>query len=136
MNRTAHLFRIASVVVLGFFLMGMSGAISPNQNQSTSPFDAKIRDSANNEVSLTAVTFDGKTSFNASLGKGKVQIPFESISRIEMKDDSACVKLTGAGTMCNLRVNSITKIYGKTSYGTYQLALKDVVWIEFTKEKQ
>lgn len=136
MNRTYRFVRLVSIVMLGLFIMGMSGAISPNQGPTASPFNAKIKDSSNYEVSITSVTFDGKTSFNAFLGKAKVQIPFENISRIEVKDKSVCVILTGAGTMCNLKVNDVSKIYGKTSYGTYQVALKDVVWIELAKAKQ
>jgi hypothetical protein len=116
--------------------MGMSGALSPGQGTEASPYNAKIKDSTNYEVSITSVTFDGKTSLNAYLGKGKVQIPFENISRIEVKDKSVCVILTGAGTMCNLALNGVSKIYGKTSYGTYQVALKDVILIELTRAKQ
>jgi hypothetical protein len=136
MIRTCRIIRAASVVILGFFLMGMSGAISPGQGTEASPYNAKIKDSANYEMNIASVTFDGKTSLNAYLGKGKVQIPFENISRIEVKDKSVCVILTGAGTMCNLTLNGVSKIYGKTSYGTYQVALKDVILIELTKAKQ
>ncbi|MEN6447402.1 MAG: hypothetical protein ABFD70_06645 [Syntrophaceae bacterium] len=129
---------ITLALVLGVFLTGMSGTgtVSPNQGLVSSPYDAKIRDSSGNEVTISSVTFDGKTSFNAYLGKGKVQIPFENIARIEVKGDSICVKLSGAGTMCNLRINGVSKVYGKTPYGTYQVPLKDVVWIELTKPKQ
>jgi len=112
----------------------MSGGISQGQN-SNSPFDAKIRDTMNNEISISSVTFDGKTVFSASLGKGRVQIPFENIERIDVKDDTVCLKLIGAGTMCNLKLNSVSKIYGKTSYGTFQISFKDITWVELIKSK-
>lgn len=129
---------VTLALILGVFLAGMSGTGtgSPNQGLVSSPYDAKIKDSSGSEVTIGSVTFDGKTSFSAYLGKGKVQIPFENISRIEVKGDSICVKLSGAGTMCNLRINGVSKVYGKTAYGTYQVPLKDVVWIDLTKQKQ
>lgn len=139
MKKTYRYVCVTLVLILGVFLTGMSGTgtVFPNQGLVASPYDAKIRDSTGNEVTISSVTFDGKTSFTASLGKGKVQIPFENISRIEIKGDSICVKLSGAGTMCNLRINGgASKVYGKTPYGTYQVPLKDVVWIELTKPKQ
>lgn len=122
------------IIVLGFCLLGMSGGISQGQS-TTSPFDAKIRDTMNNEISISSVTFDGKTVFSASLGKGRVQIPFENIESIDVKDDTVCLKLIGAGTMCNLKLNSVSKIYGKTSYGTFQIAFKDVIRVELMKSK-
>jgi hypothetical protein len=123
------------VIFLGFFLLGMTGGISQGQSTVTSPFNARIKDTMNNEISISSITFDGKTVFSASLGKGRVQIPFENIERIDVKDDTVCLKLVGAGTMCDLKLNSISKIYGKTQYGTYQIAFKDISWVELTKAK-
>lgn len=136
MKRTGSFFSTAALVFLALFLMAMGSAGSPGMEASDSPFNAKIRDTSNNEVSLTSVTFDGKTMFNLIMGKGRVEIPFENISRIELKDGSVCIYLKGAGTMCNLKINTVSKIYGKMPYGMYQIALKDVAWIEFAKAKQ
>ena len=136
MNRTGYLYRTALLVVLGIFLMGMGSAGSPGQSAVASPFNAKIKDTSNNELIITSVTFDGKTTFNVYMGKGRIEIPFDSISRIEVKEGSACATIKGTGTMCNLKTNGISKIYGKLPYGMYQIALKDVVWIELTKANQ
>jgi hypothetical protein len=70
------------------------------------------------------------------MGKGRIEIPFDTISRIEMKEGSACAAIKDTGTMCNLKTIGISKIYGKLPYGAYQIALKDVLWIEFTKAKK
>jgi hypothetical protein len=135
MNRTGYLYRSALFMVLGIFLMGMGSAGSPGQGPIESPFNAKIKDTSNNEVTITSASFDGKTTFNVYMGKGRVEIPFDTISRIEIKEGSACASLKGTGTMCNLKTIGISKIYGKLPYGIYQIALKDVVWIEITKAK-
>jgi len=136
MNKKVHLFRVAFILMLGVFLMGMGSVVNPGQGPIESPFDAKIKDTSNNEVSITSVTFDGKTIFSVYMGKGRVEIPFDTISRIEMKEGSICVSLKGSGSMCNLKTNGILKVYGKLPYGMYQISMKDVVWIELIKAKQ
>jgi hypothetical protein len=135
MNRKGYLYGVVLLMVLGIFLLGMGSAGSPGQGVVESPFNAKIKDTSNNEVTITSATFDGKTTFNVYMGKGRVEIPFDTITRIEMKEGSACASLKQTGTMCNLKTNSISKIYGKLPYGQYQIALKDVLWIELTKAK-
>jgi hypothetical protein len=136
MNRTGHLSRVVFLLILGIFLMGMGSAGSPGQMGGESTFNAKIKDASGNEVNITSVTFDGKTTFNVFMGKGRIEIPFENISRIEMKDGTACASIKASGTMCNLKINNTAKIYGKLPYGIYQIILKDVAWIELTRAKQ
>lgn len=115
------------------FAMAMGQAPSPGSYAANSTFQAKIMDTQRNEVSLTSVTIDGKTTLNVSLGKGRVQIPLENISRIENKDGEICVSIKGSPVKCGLKPSASSKIYGKTSFGIYQIALKDVVWAEFTE---
>lgn len=136
MIKRGYLLRAVLLMVLILPLMGMGGAGAPGPAAADSQFNAKIRDTSNNEVDVTSVTFDGKTTFNVFMGKGRVQIPFENISRIEMKEGSVCLSLKGAGTMCDLKTNGMSKIYGRMPYGLYQIAMKDVVWIELTRVKQ
>jgi len=136
MIHKGYIFRALLLAALVLPLMGMGGAGAPGQAAADSSFNAKIRDTSNNEVSVTSVTFDGKTTFNVLMGKGRVQIPLENISRIDMKEGSMCVSLRGAGTICDLKTNGTSKIFGRMPYGLYQIAMKDVVWIELTKAKQ
>ncbi len=131
------IFITGAILFLGILLMGMSGMGStPGISVSDSPFDARIMDTSKSEAAILSVTIDGRTSFNAYMGKGKVQIPFENISRIDFKDDEVCITMKNAEDLCNLRINGISKMYGKTAFGTYQIPLKDVLWIEFTKARQ
>ena len=136
MNAQSGVFTVGLVLILCVFLMGMSGT-GPLASQSgvASPFDATITDTTQSEVKILSITIDGKTSFNAYMGKGKVQIPFENISRIDITEESACITLKNADDMCDLKINGISRIYGKTSFGTYQISLKDVLSIEFTKAR-
>jgi hypothetical protein len=120
-----------------FFLLGMSGfGGSANQPSTTSAFNAKVLDVASNEVEITSVTIDGKTTFGGYLGKGKVQIPFENITHIEISKGNVCVTLMNGGQICNLKTNEISRLYGNTSFGTYQIALKDIKGLDFIKAKK
>jgi hypothetical protein len=135
MNTRLSIFLAGVVLFLALFLMGMSGIGSiAGQTGALSPFNAKIMDTTKNEVEILSVTIDGKTSFNAYMGKGKVQIPFENISRIDIKENIVCITLN-TGDMCNLKINGMSRVFGKTSFGTYQISLKDILWIEFTKAR-
>ncbi|MGC9324395.1 MAG: hypothetical protein ACP5G0_06555 [Desulfomonilia bacterium] len=127
---------VGLIVSMALLLMGMSGLGSPPQAAIASPFNATIKDTSGNEVSISSATIDGKSTFSGFLGKGKVQIPLENISRIEVTGGEVCVTLSSTGDMCTLRLAGSSKIYGKTSYGSYQIPLKDVVWIEFTRSSK
>lgn len=136
MKKTGRLFLSAFAAMAVLLLMGMGSAGTPGQSPADSPFSAKIRDTSNNEILISSITFDGKTAFNVLMGKGRVQIPLENISRIEVKDGSACVTLQGGKSMCDLKTSGMSRIYGKMPYGSYQIPMKDVVSIEITKAKQ
>lgn len=136
MSARLNILTVGAILGICVFLMGMSGmGTFASQGGSASPFDAKITDTTKSEITISSVTIDGKTSFNAYMGKGKVQIPFENILRIDITEENACISLKDSDNMCNLRINGISRVYGKTPFGTYQIPLKDVVTIEFTKAR-
>jgi hypothetical protein len=141
MKRNVSFLAYALLVLLASsMLMGMSGEMGPgpsgNQMNPQVAYDAKLMDTENNTVQLGSVAIDSKTAFQASMGKGKVIIPFDQISRIEIKGKNACVTLKNSQRMCNLTIKESSRLYGSTAYGSYQISLADVVWIELTKAKQ
>jgi hypothetical protein len=121
------------IIPLAALVMGMGGSLGAGQSQPESSFSASVKDTSSNKVQISSVTFDGKTTFNVMLGKGRVQVPLDNISRIEMKEGEACVTFTDAHTLCGLKTGGSTKIYGQTGYGLYQIQLKDVESIEIKK---
>lgn len=126
------------IVFLSSILLGMSGAGTGSMNARSNVqqlFDAKLMDTDNNTVQLSAVTIEGRTAFQASMGKGKVTIPFEEISRIQIKGKTACVTLRNSKEVCDLAIRGSSRVSGNTSFGLYQIQLSDVVWIEFTKAR-
>lgn len=133
-------YRIGSVIMAvacSLALMGMSGVgTSAPQNGTALSFDATISDTTGTEVKVTSATIDGKTLFQGFLGKGKVRVPFENISRITIKDKTACLTLRSSREMCSLKIAETSRIHGTTPYGTYQVSLKDVAWIEISPARK
>lgn len=137
-QRMSVLAYTLSAILLSCVLMGMSGVGTGSAgapNNAFLSFDAKVMDTGSNSVQLSSVAVDGKTSFQASMGKGKVTIPFEEISRIQIKGKTACVTLKNSNQVCNLVIKESSKVSGRTSFGLYQIPLNEVVSIEFSKAR-
>jgi len=125
---------IVSLLLITPMLMGLTNMGStPNRLATASVYDANIIDQSDTKVKLSWVTLDGDTLFKGYLGKGKVQIPFGNISYIEISKDQACIHLKEGKVICTLKINRLSRIYGKTPYGNYQIALKDIKKISFIK---
>jgi hypothetical protein len=125
------------ILMLSVSLIGMSGlGGSPNQSQVSSVFKAKVTDITNNEVELGNVTIEGKTSFGGFLGKGRIQIPFEKIASIDISKGNTCINFEDGGQVCNIKANDFSRLYGNTSFGSYQISLKDIKKIDFIKAKK
>lgn len=136
MKRLATFFFLLTSVLVSMVLMGMSGlGTNPSQPATTSNFAFKITDLDNAEIELTGVTIDGKTTFGGYLGKGRVQIPFATIAHIDLNKDNACVTMVDGTQVCSLKINAISRLYGNTAYGTYQIALKDLKTMVVLKRK-
>lgn len=140
MKRTVgYLGYILLAVFTSSLLMGMSGmggtGSTEGQNSSLLKFDAKLLDTENNTVEITSVTIDGRTSFQAYMGKGKITIPFDQISRLEIKGKNACLTLKNSQRLCDLKVKELSKVIGNTRFGLYQISLSDIIWIEFSKAR-
>lgn len=94
MKKNILVFFSLMAVGSGIFLMGMSGmGTNSGQPAARSNFAVKIVDIDNTEVELTGVSIDGKTTFGCYQGKGRLQIPFETIAHIDLKMDNACVTM-------------------------------------------
>lgn len=128
---------ITVLFLLCLLLTGMSGlGVGQNQSQISSVFKVKILDTANSEIEISNVTIDGKTSFGGFLGKGRIQIPFEKIVSIEISKANTCINLEDGGNICNIKANDFSRLYGNTSYGSYQISLRDIKKVEFIKAKK
>ncbi|HOJ15117.1 MAG TPA: hypothetical protein PLS81_01715 [Deltaproteobacteria bacterium] len=133
-RRFTGILRACPLLLTLVFAMGMGQAPGVSRTPADSPFDANITDASRTKVHLASVTFDGDTTLGVTLGKGRVQIPLENISRIEVKDGDLCVTFKDAKTMCGLKAGGSTRVSGKTDYGTYKILLKDVSSIDIVRK--
>lgn len=125
-------------VFFSSMLMGLSGVGvggTGAQGSAQLSFDATLMDTENNTVKLNSVTIEGRTTFQASMGKGRITIPFDEISRIQIKGKNACVTLKNSRQVCNLTIKESSRITGTTSFGLYQISVSDIVWIEISKAR-
>ncbi len=118
-------------------MMGMSGfgGQDPEANQ-PSPFSAQLTDSSGQQISIKQATIDGKTSLRGFLGKGKVRIPFSNIDSIKIEADQATVRLSNAEESVTIRISGISRLQGSTAFGSYQIALKEVSEVSFSRIEQ
>lgn len=115
--RNIKLKKILFFFMCAAFLMAMTNMGNTREPLNvSSAFDAKIIDVSDKEVDITSVNIDGKTSFRGYLGKGKVQIPFENISYIEISKDLANVVLKDSKYLCKLKINSLSRVYGNRTF--------------------
>jgi len=136
MKKIRSVFLTLAVLWVSILLMGMSGlGTNSGQPATTSNFAFKIIDIDNTQVELSGVTIDGKTTFGCFQGKGRLQIPFASIAHIDLNKDSACVTMVDGTQVCNLKTNAVSRLYGQTSFGAYQIALKDLKTLVVLKRK-
>jgi len=136
MKRITSVFFSLTVLWIGILLMGMSGlGTNSGQPATVSSFTFTIIDIGNTTVEVSGVTIDGKTSFGCFQGKGRLQIPFASIAHIDLNKDNACVTMVDGTQVCNLKTNAASRLYGHTSVGAYQIALKDLKTLVVLKRK-
>ena len=124
---------IIFVVAAALLFCGMSGMGGGAQSPEASPYSAKLTDTAGKTFEISSVTIDGKTTFNGYLGKGRLTIPLENIAAITIDRDTAEISLKQDSQKVSLKINGISRLYGNTAYGNYQIALKDIGRLEISR---
>jgi len=121
------------------FLMGMGGLGGPGPVEKipvpTKNFNARVIDHQGVQTSLSQVSFEGNVFLVGKRGDATVTIPFEKISRVEIKG----LEGNGVVVVANLRnqekvevkVDKNSKFYGKADFGTFQIESKDLKSISF-----
>lgn len=133
MKRTVRFLPLVLLFMLP--LMGMSG-MGGTAEEVSSPFAATLEDSTGATMELQNVVIDGKPLFAATVGKGRLQIPFDKIAEIRIIQNHACVTLVDGKQICKLKVSGISRLSGVTEFGAYRIPLKDVAWIKLVEENQ
>jgi len=117
----------------------LTGMSQPPQGRIPTPeidFAATFIDDQDISTNCREVSWEGKTFLTGMRGKGIVTIPFEKVKRVlfiggvlEGRRD-AQVTLRD-GEVVAVTFDSESRVYGMTSYGSYQITVKNLKEILF-----
>ena len=131
---------VASLAALSLY--SMSGFGGGDEDQVEVPaaaqlWNATVTDSTLTDTDLTEFSFDGYTHVQGTLGAGTISIKFDEIAKVDVEDTESKNKMLFLVTLKNgsikkIGVDGSTPLYGKTTFGAYKIAVKDVKKIAFT----
>lgn len=130
--------RILLFLLLFLFVAGMGGFGGEEENKlpkTPENFAVSLVDTEGYTVRLTEVSIADNIYLSGTIGKGRHAINFDEIKKIEFdqideKSVKANITLTD-GSKINLILNGKSKLKGKSKYGIYTIALKDIKEINF-----
>jgi hypothetical protein len=134
-GRTA--VRTLLVAMLGMGVLGM-GSFGGGRDAGlpARDFRATFTDLDGTRMSVTRVTAGGDTSLEGELGRGRMHIPFENITRVtfqptDQRDQVRAEVVLREGQPVTLTMRSSTTFYGQTPAGAYQIRARDLKAVDF-----
>ena len=121
-------------------LMGMGGfGGGREEGQPARDFGATFTDVDGTRMAVTRVTSGGGASLEGDLGRGRLHVPFDNITRITFQaaeNDHERVRAQVTlreGEPVALTLRSSTTFYGRTPAGAYQIRARDLKSVEFAQ---
>ena len=142
MRRAMHRVLPCLLLASTLWLMGLGGGGQPEQSAIPIParnFTVQVTDQQQRTVQATRFTWEGKTHFGASYGNAFITLPFEKLSGIQIRPDvadlgpnriGATATLIG-GESIEIGLDTTSKCYGETAFGTYEIFVKDLASVQF-----
>jgi len=132
---------IAAVGVMTsfLFLMGMGG-LGGNSPLDKIPepkknFSVVVIDRQGVKTSLSQFSHDGMVVITGKRGSADVAVPFEIISQVQFQGQEGNKILLEISLRepkrVEIRVDKLSKFYGKAEFGTFQIEAKDLQSINF-----
>lgn len=124
------------------WLMGMGGGGSSTEKVVPIPdknFTVMVTDSRGAKAEARRFTWEGKTYFQGQFGMATITLPFPKVQSVHIVPAAptsspslvqAKVKLK-TGEMLDLNLERTSKCYGETSFGTYEIYMRDVAELQF-----
>lgn len=141
--RWAQSARIALLGLTAAWLMGMGGG-NGSSTEKIVPIPDKnytvtVTDSRGAKAEARRFTWEGKVHFQGQFGNATVTLPFPKVQAV--KFDPAAVsgspnlilaKFTlKNGETLDLNLERTSKCYGETSFGTYEIFVRDITQLQF-----
>ncbi len=127
------------VMISFLFLMGMGG-LGGNSPIDKIPepkknFSVVVIDRQGVKTSLSQFSHDGMVVITGKRGSADVAVPFEIISQVQFQGQEGNKILLEISLRerkrVEIRVDKLSKFYGKAEFGTFQIEAKDLQSINF-----
>lgn len=140
--RRGRALRIAALGMAALWWMGMGGGNSSTEKVVPIPdknYTVTVTDSRGAKVEARRFTWEGKVHFQGQFGQATVTLPFPKVQSLQIVPAAptgspnlilAKVKLK-TGETIDLTLERTSKCYGETSFGTYEIFLRDIGEIQF-----
>jgi hypothetical protein len=134
--------RIAALGIAALWWMGMGGGNSSTEKVVPIPdknYTVTVTDSRGAKVEARRFTWEGKVHFQGQFGQATVTLPFPKLQSMQIAPTAptgspnlilAKVKLKTGETL-DLSLERTSKCYGETSFGTYEIFVRDIAQIQF-----
>jgi hypothetical protein len=132
-----------SVIWMSTLAMAMGGSSNPSTEKVVpipdKNYTVSITDSRGAKVEARRFTWDGKVYFEGQFGQATVTLPFPKIKSIQVNPTAATtspnlvmvkVALVSGDTL-DLALERTSKCYGETSFGTYEIFVRDIASLQF-----
>jgi hypothetical protein len=123
--------------------MGMGGGSGP-ANEKIVPipdknYTVQVTDSRSAKVEARRFTWEGKVYFQGQYGQATVTLPFPKVKSVQIVPSAATTspnlimaKMTlTTGETLDIALDRSSKCYGETSFGTYEIFVRDVTVLQF-----
>lgn len=133
---------LAVLVLVAPWVMGLGGGNGGAEKQIPIPqknFTVVVTDSHGQKATAERFTWEGKVSFQGQYGSATITLPFQKVQSVKVIPAQANIPATQVLTKMTLRsgetldltLDRTSKCYGETSFGNYEIFLKDIGEIQF-----
>lgn len=123
------------------FIFGMGGGDSNSEPSIPLPlknFEVVVQDVQGRKIKANRISWNGKIYLEGKIGETKFTIPFEKMKRIVLDHDKYAPAnsvfseiLLRSGEKVDLLLETNSKYFGETSYGKFEVYIRDLLMIEF-----
>ena len=130
--------RGTTIGLLALVLMGMGGFGGGREPEPGRDYRATFVDADGAKMEVNRVTAGGDTSLEGELGRGRLRVPFDNVTRVRFQptDQRDRVRVDvelRQGEPVTLTLRSSTTFYGRTQGGAYQIRARDLKSVEFVQ---
>ncbi len=130
---------LAASVPLVLCLLGMGAMGGRDAAAPLTDVHAHLTDVDGAQIDVTHLTVGGDTTIEGDLGRGRLRVPLERVTRVDVapapldRDRLRAVVTLREGPPATLMLRASTTFYGQTPSGAFQIRARDVRSVELAR---